>query len=58
MASKTPAVLSYWYDVELVEEEIFVNWYNALEKDSPIEKKSAKFIEWLSTAEEEEEDDD
>lgn len=53
MINKTSAALSYWYDSELIEEEAFVQWYDLLQKESPLEKKSAKFIEWLNT-----EDDD
>ncbi|KAI9280052.1 hypothetical protein BY458DRAFT_553467 [Sporodiniella umbellata] len=55
MVSKTAAALSHWYDCEMVDEEVFIQWYNTLEKGSPLEKKSEKFIEWLN---EEEEDED
>ncbi|KAF7723412.1 nudix (nucleoside diphosphate linked moiety X)-type motif 2 [Apophysomyces ossiformis] len=52
--SKTAVVLSHWYDCDLVDEDVFHSWYESLEQESEIRKKSAKFIEWLSTAEEEE----
>ncbi|KAI9270123.1 hypothetical protein EDC94DRAFT_598181 [Helicostylum pulchrum] len=56
MVNKTAAALSHWYDCEMIEEEAFVQWYNSLEKESPLEAKSAKFIEWLNSSDEEEED--
>lgn len=57
MVSKTAAVLSHWYDCEMVEEEAFVQWYDTLQKESPLEKKSAKFIEWLNTSDDEDDDE-
>lgn len=56
MVSKTAAVLSHWYDCEMVEEEAFVQWYDTLQKESPLEKKSAKFIEWLNTSDDEDDE--
>lgn len=55
MVNKTAAALSHWYDCEMVEEEAFVQWYDTLEKESPLEQKSAKFIEWLNASDDEEE---
>lgn len=57
MVNKTAAALSHWYDCEMIEEEAFVQWYDALEKESALEKKSAKFIEWLNSSDDEEEED-
>jgi hypothetical protein len=56
MVNKTAAALSHWYDCEMVEEEAFLTWYSNLEKGSALEKKSAKFIEWLNESDSEEED--
>jgi hypothetical protein len=55
MINKTVTALSHWYDCEMVDEEIFIQWYNTLEKGNALEKKSEKFIEWLN---EEDEDED
>ncbi|KAG0173204.1 hypothetical protein DFQ28_001239 [Apophysomyces sp. BC1034] len=54
LISKSAVVLSHWYDCDLVDEDVCHSWYESLEQGSEIKKKSAKFIEWLSTAEEEE----
>lgn len=56
MVNKTAAALSHWYDCEMIEEEAFVQWYDSLEKESPLETKSAKFIEWLNSSDDDEED--
>lgn len=53
MVNKTVTALSHWYDCEMVEEDVFIRWYNALEKGSVLEKKSEKFIEWLNETDEE-----
>ncbi|KAI9289722.1 hypothetical protein BC943DRAFT_80878 [Umbelopsis sp. AD052] len=50
---KTSLVLSYWYSCDLIEEETCIKWYEQLEENSKIKIKSAKFIDWLQTAEEE-----
>lgn len=51
--AKTSVVLSYWYSCDMVDEEVCLKWYSELEDDSKIKLKSAKFIDWLKTAEEE-----
>jgi len=51
---KTSLVLSYWYSCELIEEEVCLKWHQQLEDNSKLKLKSAKFIDWLQTAEEEE----
>ncbi|KAG2173776.1 hypothetical protein INT43_005196 [Umbelopsis isabellina] len=51
--AKTSVVLSYWYSCDMVDEEVCLKWYNELEDDSKIKLKSAKFIDWLKTADEE-----
>jgi hypothetical protein len=53
---KTSLVLSYWYSCDLIEEEACFKWYEQLPEDSKLKMKSAKFIDWLQTAEEEDED--
>ncbi|ORE02570.1 hypothetical protein BCV72DRAFT_265115 [Rhizopus microsporus var. microsporus] len=53
MVNKTVTALSHWYDCEMVEEDVFIRWYNTLEKGSVLEKKSEKFIEWLNETDEE-----
>jgi hypothetical protein len=40
----------------LIEEEACFKWYEQLPEDSKLKMKSAKFIDWLQTAEEEDED--
>lgn len=57
MVNKTAIALSHWYDCEMVEEEAFLEWFKTLEKDSLIEKKSSKFIEWLNESDSEEEEE-
>ncbi|KAI8975977.1 hypothetical protein BDB01DRAFT_853480 [Pilobolus umbonatus] len=56
MVNKTAVILSHWYDCEMVEEDAFIDWYGGLEKGSLLETKSAKFIEWLTTEEDEDEE--
>lgn len=41
------------YDVELIEEDEFIKWYPTC-KSPELKAKITPFIEWLSTAEEEE----
>ncbi|KAI7902453.1 uncharacterized protein BX663DRAFT_76035 [Cokeromyces recurvatus] len=48
LVNRTAAALSYWYDSEMIEEDVFLEWYNTLEKGSLIEQKCVKFIEWLN----------
>jgi hypothetical protein len=51
--NKTPIALSYWYECELVEEDAFLSWYSSLEKDTLLERKSSKFIDWLNESDQE-----
>ncbi|KAI7875390.1 hypothetical protein K492DRAFT_210976 [Lichtheimia hyalospora FSU 10163] len=53
MISKTAIALSTWYDCDLVDEEVYLGWYEILPEGSELKNKSTKFIEWLSTADEE-----
>ncbi|KAI9495893.1 hypothetical protein BDB00DRAFT_786111 [Zychaea mexicana] len=55
LLSKTVMAFSTWYDCDLVDEEAFLIWYDVLPDGSDLKIKSTKFIEWLSTADE---DDD
>ncbi|KAI7865651.1 hypothetical protein BDF14DRAFT_1744067 [Spinellus fusiger] len=52
LLSRSALVFAHWYDQDIVDEDSYVVWYSGLE-ESEMKKKSAKFIEWLSTAEEE-----
>ncbi|CEP10318.1 hypothetical protein [Parasitella parasitica] len=56
MVNKTAIALSHWYDIEMVEEEAFLEWFETLEKDSALEKKSSKFIKWLNESDSEDEE--
>lgn len=42
-------------DIDIVEEDVFLEWYSAIQ-DAEVKKKVGPFVEWLQTAEEEEED--
>lgn len=55
MVGKTVVVFSTWYDNDLVDEEAFLGWYDVLQADSELKKKCARFMDWLKTADEEEE---
>jgi hypothetical protein len=53
---KTALVLSQWYEADLLDEEACYAWYEGLEPHRDLKKKTAKFIEWLKTADEEDDD--
>ncbi|KAG2226931.1 hypothetical protein INT45_010210 [Circinella minor] len=55
LLSKTIVAFSTWYDCDLVDEEAFFGWYAVLQDGSELKVKSSKFIEWLSTADEDDE---
>ena len=56
LLSKTVVAFSTWYDCDLVDEEAFFGWYAVLQDGSELKIKSSKFIEWLSTADEDDEE--
>ncbi|CAO3661681.1 unnamed protein product [Rhizopus stolonifer] len=53
MINKTVIALSHWYDCEMIDDEVFIRWYNTLGKGNSLERKSEKFIEWLNEEDEE-----
>ncbi|KAG0551489.1 hypothetical protein BDA96_01G428300 [Sorghum bicolor] len=58
---EVPVVLKALYDGDILEEETIVDWYNAAVaagKDSQVIKNAKPFVEWLQSAESEEEDDE
>ncbi|CAD6210800.1 unnamed protein product [Miscanthus lutarioriparius] len=58
---EVPVVLKALYDGDILEEETIVDWYNAAVaagKDSQAVKNAKLFVEWLQSAESEEEDDE
>ncbi|CAN6234013.1 unnamed protein product [Urochloa humidicola] len=58
---EVPVVLKALYDGDVLEEETIVDWYNAAVaagKNSQVVKNAKPFVEWLQSAESEEEDDE
>ncbi|CAN6243050.1 unnamed protein product [Urochloa humidicola] len=58
---EVPVVLKALYDGDVLEEETIVGWYNAAVaagKNSQVVKNAKPFVEWLQSAESEEEDDE
>ncbi|KAF8677028.1 hypothetical protein HU200_046486 [Digitaria exilis] len=58
---EVPVVLKALYDGDILEEETIVEWYNAAVaagKKSQVVKNAKPFVEWLQSAESEEEDDE
>ncbi|KAI9017449.1 eIF4-gamma/eIF5/eIF2-epsilon-domain-containing protein [Gaertneriomyces semiglobifer] len=53
LMSKTAMILKSLYDSDLVEEDVFLRWYDDVQ-DADLKKKSTPFATWLRTAEEEE----
>ncbi|KAJ1967925.1 hypothetical protein IWQ62_001553 [Dispira parvispora] len=53
---KAPLVFKLCYDTDLIEEDVFLMWNKETPDSSSVKKKVAPFMDWLSTAEEEEED--
>jgi translation initiation factor 5 len=62
---KTPAILKYVYDQDIVDESVFIKWgdrpskkYVEKEKSKLVREKAAPFLNWLKEAEEEEDSDE
>lgn len=55
---KTMVAFATWYECDLVDEEAFVSWYSLLEPGTSLERKSSKFVEWLKTADAEEDNEE
>lgn len=55
--SRTPVVFKDMYDIDLVEEDIFLSWYDESPDSSIVKQKCEPFITWLKTAEEDSESD-
>ncbi|KAI8089391.1 uncharacterized protein BX664DRAFT_314602 [Halteromyces radiatus] len=52
LLSKSVLVLSQWYECDLLDEEACYTWHDGL-LDGDMKRKTAKFIDWLKTADEE-----
>ncbi|KAF9082422.1 nudix (nucleoside diphosphate linked moiety X)-type motif 2 [Mortierella sp. GBA35] len=53
MMTRAPIVMKGLYDIELVEEDVMLNWYDLPTTDSDLKKKCVVFVDWLRSAEEE-----
>ncbi|KAF9433569.1 hypothetical protein BGZ76_009263 [Entomortierella beljakovae] len=53
MMARAPIIMKGLYDIELVEEDVMLSWYDEDTLDSELKKKCAVFVEWLRSAEEE-----
>ncbi|KAF2074268.1 hypothetical protein CYY_004442 [Polysphondylium violaceum] len=51
-------ILKNLYDADILTEEIIIKWHTSKAKSEAVIKATAKFVEWLQTAEEEEDEDD
>lgn len=58
LLSKSVLVLSQWYECDLLDEDACYEWYDSLKDDNEMKKKVSKFIDWLKTADEEEDDEE
>jgi len=61
---KVPLILKALYDLDIVDEEVFIDWHSKVSKkyvskdlSAEIHTKAEPFIKWLKEAEEEEEDE-
>ncbi|KAG0313971.1 nudix (nucleoside diphosphate linked moiety X)-type motif 2 [Dissophora globulifera] len=50
---RSPVVMKEMYDVELVEEDVMLAWYDLPTTDAELKKKCGAFMDWLRSAEEE-----
>ncbi|ORZ05799.1 hypothetical protein BCR42DRAFT_427797 [Absidia repens] len=53
---KSTLVLSQWYECDLLDEEACYVWFDGLDSHGELKKRIVKFIDWLKTADEEDED--
>ncbi|KAF9113885.1 hypothetical protein BGX27_000641 [Mortierella sp. AM989] len=53
MMARAPIVMKGLYDVELVEEDVMLSWYDLPTTDVELKKKCVLFMDWLRSAEEE-----
>ncbi|KAG0339840.1 nudix (nucleoside diphosphate linked moiety X)-type motif 2 [Podila humilis] len=53
MMARAPIVMKAMYDMELVEEDVMLSWYDLPTTDEELKKKLVVFVEWLRSAEEE-----
>ncbi|KAF9379065.1 nudix (nucleoside diphosphate linked moiety X)-type motif 2 [Podila verticillata] len=53
MMARAPVVMKVLYDVELVEEDVMLSWYDLPTTDEELKKKCVVFVDWLRTADEE-----
>jgi translation initiation factor 5 len=65
LIKKTPNILMKLYDLDLIEDEVFLKWgekpskrYVEREISKEVKKSARPFLEWLETAEEEDSDED
>ncbi|KAF9203026.1 hypothetical protein BGZ49_006878 [Haplosporangium sp. Z 27] len=53
MMARAPIVMKGLYDIELVEEDVMLSWYDLSTTDAELKKKCVVFVDWLRSAEEE-----
>ncbi|KAK9729070.1 hypothetical protein K7432_000583 [Basidiobolus ranarum] len=53
--TKTPVLFKLFYDIDLVEEESFIKWNSLARATTKVQEGARPFIDWLSTAEEDDE---
>jgi len=58
LLNKSAIVVKQFYDSELLEEEVVINWYNNKLANARLKKEIAPFVKWLQEAEEESEEEE
>jgi translation initiation factor 5 len=55
LQKETSAVLKMLYDLDIIEEDAIIAWYNGASDSSQVKKFAKPFVKWLQSAEYEEE---
>lgn len=55
LQSKTVVAFTTWYDCDLVEDEAFISWHEALSGYNELRDRTSRFIQWLSSDDDEKE---
>ena len=58
LLKSVPLALEALYDADVLSEDTILAWYNGPEGNADVKAKSKTFIEWLLSADEEEEEDE